>query len=304
MEVTNESVILDEGEFVEEIIIDMVDVDENAIDMYIDDVEEIPIQHQQNVGKLNDESQKALKPKRRGNLTEFGNSTTTKRKNESAKRELTSVVNQVRLFSTSLVNCSSYSKSYCFQLKKIDKQLNTKDDKSRVAINFVATFTSFKSERVNTFKYPLDADTKKTFIDYDTTIAAVKAAVQEAVRDVHKDVPSKDPVVDLIGSSNTSDALATPTKMIAAFTALPSPVTVKGQPISAKNLCAKNSCSFGKKLRKHVWIKCSHRNAEEQGCSYWVHAPCIGFPSLKAENSSMLDGWCCPEHTDVLMKKK
>lgn len=40
------------------------------------------------------------KGKRRANLTEFGASQTTKRKNESAKRELTSIVNQVCTFLT------------------------------------------------------------------------------------------------------------------------------------------------------------------------------------------------------------
>lgn len=40
------------------------------------------------------------KAKRRSNLTEFGSSQTAKRKNESAKRELTSVVRQV--FTTSI----------------------------------------------------------------------------------------------------------------------------------------------------------------------------------------------------------
>lgn len=42
------------------------------------------------------------KAKRRSNLTEFGSSQTAKRKNESAKRELTSVVRQV--FTTSINN--------------------------------------------------------------------------------------------------------------------------------------------------------------------------------------------------------
>lgn len=38
------------------------------------------------------------KTKRRGNLTEFGDNLPNKRKNESAKRELTSIVNQVSSF--------------------------------------------------------------------------------------------------------------------------------------------------------------------------------------------------------------
>lgn len=48
--------------------------------------------------------------------------------------------------------------------------------------NFVATFTTFKSNRVNTFKYPPDADIKQTFIDYDTIISAVKNAVEASVK--------------------------------------------------------------------------------------------------------------------------
>lgn len=141
-------------------------------------------------------------------------------------------------------------------------------------------------------------------MEYDATISAVKNAVKEAVSDLTKNQPGKEPVTEAIASSTASVEFLTPTKTIAAFTALPSPVSVKGQPVSSKNLCAKNSCTFGRKLRKHVWIKCSHRRGEGQGCAYWVHAPCIGFPNLKEEDASMLDGWCCPEHTEILMKKK
>lgn len=180
--------------------------------------------------------------------------------------------------------------------------MNTKDDKSRVAINFVATFTSFKSNRQNTFKYPLDAEVKKTFLDYDATIAAVKNAVKEVVSGV-KEVQTVAPETVVIASSSASDDQMTPTKTIAAFTALPSPVAIKGQPVSSKNLCAKNSCTFGKKIRKHVWVKCCYQS-EGQSCTYWVHASCIGFPTLKQENVQMLDGWYCPEHTEVQMKRK
>ncbi|XP_037028787.1 uncharacterized protein LOC119069018 [Bradysia coprophila] len=76
---------------------------------------------------------KTKKSKRRASLTEFSDSTTTKRKNECAKRELNSIVNQ---------------------LGKIDCQLNTNGDRSRVDIHFYAKFTSFKSNRECTFKYP------------------------------------------------------------------------------------------------------------------------------------------------------
>lgn len=53
-----------------------------------------------------DESSEIKKPKlkRRANLTEFNESQSTKRKNESAKRELTSIVNQVGLFLNTFLN--------------------------------------------------------------------------------------------------------------------------------------------------------------------------------------------------------
>lgn len=152
-------------------------------------------------------------------------------------------------------------------------------------------------------KFPPDAEIKQTLLDYDSTISAVKNAVKEAVRDLTNELPGKEPGTAVIDSSAATEDLMTPTKTISAFTAFPSPVTVRGQPVSSKNLCTKNSCTFGKKLRKHVWIKCSHRS-EAQGCAYWVHAPCIGFPYLKEENVKLLDGWCCPDHTDIQMKRK
>lgn len=190
------------------------------------------------------------------------------------------------------------------KLGKIDKQLNTNGDKPRVDINFVATFTSFKSNRVSNFKYPLDAEIKQTLLDYNTTISAVKNAVKEAVNDLAKELPRKKPDTAVIAASTAIDELMTPTKTIAAFTALPSPVSVKGQPVSSKNLCTKNSCSFGKKVRKPVWVKCCYQSDKEARCAYWVHAPCIGFPTLKEENVKLLDGWCCPEHTEAQIKRK
>lgn len=161
---------------------------------------------------------------------------------------------------------------------------------------------------MNTFKYPLDAEVKKTFLDYDTTITAVKNAVKNAVKEavsgLTKEVQTKEaPESVVIASSSVTDDQMTPTKTISAFTAMPSPVSIKGQPVSSKNLCAKNSCTYGKKIRKHVWVKCSYQ-CDGQSCTYWVHAPCIGFPTLKQENVQMLDGWYCPGHTDIQMKRK
>lgn len=49
-------------------------------------------------GEEAEKETKIMKRKRRSNLAEFGPSLSAKRKNESAKRELTSVVNQVRFF--------------------------------------------------------------------------------------------------------------------------------------------------------------------------------------------------------------
>lgn len=202
-----------------------------------------------------------------------------------------------------------YNSKLCVFLKlsKIDKQLNTKTD-SRVSINFVATFTSFNSNRQSTFKYPLDAKIKQTLLDHDTTISAVKNAVKDSMTDAWNDLAKehreKESVTNVTLSSTTTEVLSTPTKTISAFTAFPSPVTVKGQPVSAKNLCAKNSCTFGKKTRKPVWVKCGHRNVDEPQCSFWVHAQCIGFPFLKADDVKIFDGWRCPDHTDMEMKRK
>lgn len=182
--------------------------------------------------------------------------------------------------------------------------MNTRDDKSRVAINFVATFTSFKTNRVNTFKYPVDAEVTKIFLEYDATMTAVKNAVKEAVSGLTKEVKQSERDAISVESPSADDTLMTPTKTISAFTSLPSPVSIKGQPVSSKNLCAENSGTFGKKLRKHVWIKCCHQSVEGQSCSYWVHASCLGFPTLKEEDAKLLDGWHCPDHAEIQMKRK
>lgn len=189
------------------------------------------------------------------------------------------------------------------QLGKIDKQLNSKDDPSRASINFIATFTSFKSNRVNTFKYPPDAAIKTTLLDYDATMSAVKLTVKEAINDLIHRKEANGAVTS--SSEETTEAFITPTKTISTFSVLPSPVKVtKIPPTQSKNLCAKKSCTFGKKIRKPVWVKCSHRFEEGQSCNYWVHGPCIGFPNLKDDDVGLLDGWCCPDHTEMQMKRK
>lgn len=152
---------------------------------------------------------------------------------------------------------------------------------------------------MSTFKYPADAEVKPILMSYETTVSAVKVAVQEAINEL---IPRKEATVGDV--SVATELFVTHNKAISSFTVLPSPVTAnKVLPTSSKNLCAKNSCTFGKRLRKPVWVKCSHRT-EGQSCNYWVHAPCIGFPSLKAENVNLLDGWSCPDHTEVEMKRK
>lgn len=141
-------------------------------------------------------------------------------------------------------------------------------------------------------------------MDRDTTITAIKDAVRDAMNDFPKDNQVRNGISTDPTQTQTEVVLATPTKTIDTFTVLPSPVAVKGQPLSAVNLCLKNSCSFGKKIKHPVWIKCAHRSDEHRRCSYWVHAPCIGFPFLKAEDVSMVDGWHCPEHTGFQVKQK
>lgn len=186
------------------------------------------------------------------------------------------------------------------QLAKIDKQLNNEGEEKRACINFVATFNSFKSNRLCTFKYPEDAEIKPVMMSYDAAMSAVKLAVKEAFDNL---IPQKE--IDVSVSKNATELFVTPTKAISSFTVFPSPVAVNNSQVSSsKNLCGKNSCTFGKRLRKHVWIKCSHRSDGGQSCNYWVHAPCIGFPSLKDEDAKLLDGWCCPDHTEAQMKRK
>lgn len=94
MEATNESVILDEQEFDEQIFDGDYNLDDNAMECF----DEIIIEQPQTVGVSEGGCLKKGAKKRRANLTEFGESVTIKRKNESAKRELTSIVNQVSSF--------------------------------------------------------------------------------------------------------------------------------------------------------------------------------------------------------------
>lgn len=186
------------------------------------------------------------------------------------------------------------------QLAKIDKQLNSEGGEKRASINFVATFNSFKSNRLSTFEYPADAEIKPVMMNYEATMSAVKVAMKEVFDGL---IPPKE--VDVSVLTEATESFVTPTKAISSFTVFPSPVAVnKSQPRSSKNLCAKNACTFGKRLRKPVWVKCSHHIDGGPSCNYWVHAPCIGFPSLKDENAKLLDGWCCPDHTEIQMKRK
>lgn len=139
------------------------------------------------------------------------------------------------------------------------------------------------------------------FMGFNDTMTAVQTAVKEAICGL---LPRKNADVTVPSSSEASFLSVTPTKTITAFSSIPSPVTVKKMPTSSKNLCAKNSCTFGKKIRKPVWVRCSH-SIEGQSCSYHVHAPCIGFPSIKeGEVELHLKGWLCPDHTVDFLKKK
>lgn len=142
-------------------------------------------------------------------------------------------------------------------------------------------------------------------LDYDTTMSAIKLAVKEAVSDLMPKKRADGVVTEETSSSEIMETLITPTKTISTFTAFPSPVAVKRiLPTTSKNLCGKNSCTFGKKIRKPVWVKCSHRCDDGQSCNYWVHAPCIGFPSLTDKDVQKLTGWYCPDHTEIQMKRK
>lgn len=78
-----------EDEFMDGVLIEIAD-DATILLNDIDGMDNFEIEHD-----ANDNIQKH-KRKRRSNLTEFTDDQTTKRKNECAKRELTSVVKQVK----------------------------------------------------------------------------------------------------------------------------------------------------------------------------------------------------------------
>ncbi len=82
--------MIDGDEFEEQVLYEIEQEDLQTMDVAVD----VSIAFDQNPEK--DESKEVKKPKkRRANLTEFDESQSVKRKNESAKRELTSIVNQV-----------------------------------------------------------------------------------------------------------------------------------------------------------------------------------------------------------------
>lgn len=93
-------------------------------------------------------------------------------------------------------------------------------------------------------------------MSYESTISAVKVAMQEAINGL---IPRKEATVvseAVEGVSEATELFVTPTKAISSFTVFPSPVTAnKVIPTSSKNLCARNSCTFGNRLRKPVWVK-------------------------------------------------
>ncbi|XP_037047885.1 uncharacterized protein LOC119082470 [Bradysia coprophila] len=279
-----ESIDLREIELVDGQIMNMEDTDgnlesmENCVFILYDETDQGAELDADAVIEQPDENKKPKK--RRANLTVFNESQSTKRKNETAKRELTSIVKQ---------------------LEKIDKQLNNKDDK-RATINFVATFNSFQSNRISTFKYPSEAEIKPKFLDFDGTMSAVKVAVQEAMSDYF---PQKQVAATVTAPLDTSIDFTTPTKTISAFTTIPSPANErKSLPTSSKNLCGRNACSFEKKIRKPVWVKCSYDGGDGKTCSYWVHAACIGFPALKEADAKSFGAWHCPDHTESYFKRK
>lgn len=101
MEVTDAAEILCEQEFVERFF-NGIDGEHNlsSVDSSVfedeDEDEVIVIPNNEKRRACEDEGINIPnKAKRRANLTAFGDNLTTKRKNESAKRELTSIVNQV-----------------------------------------------------------------------------------------------------------------------------------------------------------------------------------------------------------------
>lgn len=85
----NKSVILDESEFVEQFLnendIETMDAEDFNLNSSVIEicVDEIVMQPQHSVDKVDVCPNKGSKSKRRANLTEFGDSLTTKRKNES-----------------------------------------------------------------------------------------------------------------------------------------------------------------------------------------------------------------------------
>lgn len=107
----DESMLLNGGEFVQIVYVDRDTVHNlSLIENGVIEVEEIETESLEvedlGIGTLNEAKRGACnvggvqilnKPKRRAVLTEFGDDLPNKRKNECAKRELTSIVNQVKL---------------------------------------------------------------------------------------------------------------------------------------------------------------------------------------------------------------
>ncbi len=102
VERVNECETLSDDEFVEQYLLDM---DTTMIDIEYNEIEHAEVEHIETKidnNLANDanfgvpETSTNGKVKRRSNLTEFSPSQTVKRKNECAKRELTSIVKQVR----------------------------------------------------------------------------------------------------------------------------------------------------------------------------------------------------------------
>lgn len=83
-----------QGQFVEKFFEEMED--NGNFDMEDETANTVENEGDQNQ-KEDDATTASAKKKRRSNLAEFGPEQVAKRKNESAKRELTSIVKQVRL---------------------------------------------------------------------------------------------------------------------------------------------------------------------------------------------------------------
>lgn len=88
--------MIEEDEFVERYLHEMQQNDVQSNDVPSDDFNGLDQNPQLDENDENNGIKKSKK--RRANLTEFDESQSIKRKNESAKRELTSIVNQVCLF--------------------------------------------------------------------------------------------------------------------------------------------------------------------------------------------------------------